>query len=100
MTAAPSHVTERESVVMSRAQARAAEAAARRIVRKTKIICTLGPATNTVERISALAHAGTNIARINMSHGDKASQGASIAKVHLVNANLPQPLAILADLKG
>ncbi|MCX7632680.1 MAG: pyruvate kinase, partial [Turneriella sp.] len=37
--------------------------------RKTKIICTIGPATNTLEKIRALAEAGMNIARINMSHG-------------------------------
>lgn len=102
MTAAPFQIvsSERESVVISKSQARAIEAGARRAVRKTKIICTLGPATNTVERIAALAHAGMNIARINMSHGDKATQGDLLAKVQEVNASLAQPIATLADLKG
>src|SRR5687768_11721671 len=102
MTAAPFHVVlqERESVVLSKAEARAAALTARRTVRKTKIICTLGPATATVERITALAHAGMNIARINMSHGDKAAHGSLLAKVQQVSASTGLPLATLADLKG
>jgi len=72
----------------------------RRDVRKTKIICTLGPATNSVERITALANAGMNIARINMSHGDHRAHGDLLSKVQAVNTGLARPIATLADLKG
>jgi len=70
------------------------------VLRKTKIICTLGPASSTVERIGALARAGMNVVRINMSHGDKASQTALLRAAQTVSRSLPHPLATLLDLKG
>jgi pyruvate kinase len=102
MNAAPFQVVPapRESQVLTREVPRPGLLAERQDVRKTKIICTLGPASGTVERITALARAGMNIARINMSHGDKAAQGELFRKVHLANQGLARPIATLADLKG
>lgn len=71
-----------------------------RELRKTKIICTLGPASGNAERIGALARAGMNIARINMSHGDKAAQLDLLQKAQNVSRSLPHPIATLIDLKG
>ncbi len=71
-----------------------------RELRKTKIICTLGPASGSVERITALARAGMNIARINMSHGDKPAQLDLLHKAQTVSRALPHPIATLIDLKG
>jgi pyruvate kinase len=54
--------------------------------RKTKIVCTIGPTSNTKEMIRKLAEAGMNVARLNMSHGDHASHkkvsGSSLFKGH------------------
>ena len=49
--------------------------------RKTKIICTLGPATSDINMIRKLADAGMNIARLNMSHGDHKFHGDLIQKI-------------------
>ena len=50
-------------------------------MKKTKIICTLGPASDTEEKISALIDAGMNVARINFSHGTYEEQADKIEKV-------------------
>ena len=67
---------------------------------RTKIVCTLGPATSSPERIRALVEGGMDVARINMSHGDH--EGHAVAMGHLREAagELGRPLAILADLAG
>lgn len=69
-------------------------------IRKTKIICTIGPATADVEKIKALADAGMNIARLNMSHGDHKFHGSIIKKIKTINKNLKYPIAILLDTQG
>ena len=74
--------------------------AATRDFRHTKIVCTLGPASSTPERIEQLAAAGMNIARLNMSHGDHASHREVIRVVHERNARLDHPIALLLDLRG
>ena len=74
--------------------------AATRDFRHTKIVCTLGPASSTPERIEQLAAAGMNIARLNMSHGDHASHLEVIRVVHERNARLDHPIALLLDLRG
>ncbi len=68
--------------------------------RRTRIVCTLGPATASEERIEALVRAGMDVARLNFSHGDYAEHGATIARVRAVAARLGQPVAILQDLQG
>ena len=75
-------------------------------MRFTKIVCTLGPSSRTKDQILALAHAGMNIARINLSHGTLAEHLAVIAKIKGINEDLrkengPQTcVGILLDTKG
>ena len=69
-------------------------------MRKTKIICTIGPATNSLAVLSQLAEAGMNVARLNMSHGDHASHAAVIANIRQLNSTRSQPIAILLDTQG
>jgi len=69
-------------------------------VRKTRIIATIGPATEHPDTLEQLARAGMNVARINMSHGSHASAGAVIDAIHALNQRLPHPVAILLDTQG
>ncbi|RYR56080.1 hypothetical protein Ahy_A05g021885 isoform A [Arachis hypogaea] len=69
--------------------------------RKTKIVCTIGPSTNTKEMIWKLAEAGMNVARLNMSHGDHASHQKVIDLVKEYNAQAKDNvIAIMLDTKG
>ncbi|KAF7131501.1 hypothetical protein RHSIM_Rhsim09G0202700 [Rhododendron simsii] len=69
--------------------------------RKTKIVCTIGPSTNTKEMIWSLAEAGMNVARLNMSHGDHASHQIVIDLVKEYNSqNKDNVIAIMLDTKG
>ena len=68
--------------------------------RRTKIVCTLGPATATEERIEALARAGMDVARINFSHGTLDVHAATIARVRAVSRRLGRAIAVLQDLQG
>jgi len=67
---------------------------------KTKIICTIGPATESLEMMEALLRAGMNIARLNFSHGDFSSHGKIIKKLRTASEKTGQRLAIMADLPG
>ena len=69
-------------------------------MRKTKIICTVGPATSNKTMLKAMADAGMNIVRLNMSHGDHASHQAVIDAITEINQQRSQPLAILMDTQG
>jgi pyruvate kinase len=68
--------------------------------RRTKIVCTLGPATSSPDRIAALMEAGMDVARINFSHGDHETHGRTIAAVREVSERMGRPIAIIADLQG
>ena len=68
--------------------------------RKTKIVCTIGPATDSPEQIQALLEAGMNVARLNFSHGNHAEHGQRITHLRSVAETLRTPLAILQDLAG
>lgn len=69
--------------------------------RKTKIVCTIGPSTNTREQIWKLAEAGMNVARLNMSHGDHASHQKVIDLVKEYNAQVKDNvIAIMLDTKA
>ncbi|XP_057798592.1 plastidial pyruvate kinase 2 [Salvia miltiorrhiza] len=71
------------------------------VSRKTKIVCTIGPSTNTREMIWKLAEAGMNVARLNMSHGDHASHQKVIDLVKEYNAqSKDNVIAIMLDTKG
>ncbi len=69
-------------------------------MRRSKIVCTLGPATNTEEKIRSLMHAGMNVVRINRSHGTQAEADEQIALVRKVEKEFENPVAILVDLQG
>lgn len=69
-------------------------------MRKTKIICTIGPATESIEMLEKLANAGMNVARLNMSHGDHESHAKIIQAIQRLNKKLDHPIAILLDTQG
>ena len=69
-------------------------------MRKTKIVCTLGPASDSEEMISRLMDAGMNVCRLNMSHGSYEEQGARIARIKRLREEKGIPVAILLDTKG
>ncbi len=69
-------------------------------LRKTKIICTLGPSTDNPEIIEKMVKAGMNVARLNFSHGTHEEQLKRINMVKEVRQRLNCPLAILLDTKG
>lgn len=69
-------------------------------MRKTKIICTIGPATESIEMLEKLANAGMNVARLNMSHGDHSSHTKIIQAIQTLNIKLSHPIAILLDTQG
>lgn len=67
---------------------------------KTKIVCTIGPASREPETLRQLMLAGMNVARLNFSHGDQAFHGENIARIRQASAELGRPVAILVDLQG
>lgn len=69
-------------------------------MRKTKIVCTLGPASSSEEIISEMMLAGMNVARLNFSHGTHESHKVQIEKVKKIREQLGLPVAILLDTKG
>jgi len=70
------------------------------MIRRTKIVATLGPATGTAARITALLDAGANVIRINASHGTPELRAQWIGLVREAAATRDQPVAILVDLQG
>lgn len=71
------------------------------VIRKTKIICTIGPATADKKMIQALAEAGMNVARLNMSHGNHDFHRSIIRNIKSLNKDvLKNPIAILLDTQG
>jgi pyruvate kinase len=68
--------------------------------RRTKIICTIGPATHGYEKIEALYHAGMNLVRINMSHSDHAAAGQIVNWVKTLNRKVRYPVPVLLDTQG
>jgi pyruvate kinase len=69
-------------------------------MRKTKIVCTLGPTSSTPEMIEALINAGMNTARLNFSHGDHETHRRVYATVREISTRMGQPVAVLQDLQG
>jgi pyruvate kinase len=68
--------------------------------RRTKIVCTLGPATATAARLSELVDAGMDVARLNFSHGTHAEHSAIYDMVREISAERGRPVGVLADLQG
>lgn len=69
-------------------------------MRKTKIICTMGPATDDIEVLRAMARAGMNVARFNFSHGSHEEHKQRIDRVKAVREEYDLPIALLLDTKG
>ncbi|OHT16583.1 pyruvate kinase [Tritrichomonas foetus] len=69
-------------------------------MRKTKIICTIGPASEDPEVIKKLINAGMNVARFNMSHGIHSEHAKKMATVRSVAQAMGKPVGILLDTKG
>ena len=69
-------------------------------MRKTKIICTIGPACESEEMLTQLCEAGMNVARLNFSHGTHADHLERIQRIKRVREKLGLPIAIMLDTKG
>ena len=69
-------------------------------MRKTKIVCTIGPACNNEETLTGMCLAGMNVARLNFSHGTHEDHKKNIELIRSVREKLGLPIAILLDTKG
>ena len=69
-------------------------------MRKTKIICTIGPASENEATLTAMCQAGMNVARLNFSHGSHPEHKKKIDLIKSVREKLDLPIAILLDTKG
>lgn len=69
-------------------------------MRKTKIVCTIGPASESKEMLEKLVQAGMNVARLNFSHGDFEEHGARVKTIREVSRESGKTVAILLDTKG
>ncbi len=69
-------------------------------MRKTKIVCTIGPACNNEETLTKMCLAGMNVARLNFSHGTHEDHLKNIELIKRVREKLGLPIAILLDTKG
>lgn len=69
-------------------------------MRKTKIVCTIGPASSTLEKLKELIQAGMNVARLNFSHGTYEEHRARIEMIRRASLQTGITVAILLDIKG
>ena len=69
-------------------------------MRRAKIVCTIGPATDSAEAIVNLVNAGMNVARLNMSHGDHILHAKRVGWIRDAARIAGRPIGILADLQG
>ena len=70
------------------------------MTRRAKIVCTLGPSTDTPERARALIEAGMDVARLNFSHGEHSEHGRRFQEVRQAAEAAGRNVAVLADLQG
>jgi pyruvate kinase len=70
------------------------------VARRAKIVCTLGPSTDSPERVRALVEAGMDVARLNFSHGEHSEHGRRFREVRQAAEAAGRNLAVLADLQG
>jgi pyruvate kinase len=68
--------------------------------RRAKIVCTLGPATSSLEQVTALVESGMDVARLNFSHGSHADHEAAYRAVRQASDRTGHAVAVLADLQG
>lgn len=69
-------------------------------MRKTKIVCTIGPASESIEKLEQLIEAGMNVARLNFSHGSHEEHGARIKNIREASKKTGKTVGILLDTKG
>ena len=69
-------------------------------MRRTKIVCTIGPASHEPAVLAKLIVAGMDVARLNFSHGSLASHGEVLGKIRAASADAGREIAILQDLPG
>ena len=69
-------------------------------MRRAKIVATIGPATESEDKLRALMLAGLDVARINMSHGEREHHGEVIDRIRRVAKDLKKPVAVMMDLSG
>ena len=69
-------------------------------MKKTKIVCTIGPKTESEEMLTKMLDAGMNVMRLNFSHGDYAEHGQRIKNLRNVMSKTGKKAAILLDTKG
>ncbi len=69
-------------------------------MRKTKIICTIGPSSQNEETLTQLCEAGMDVARLNFSHGTHEEQQKKVDLVKKVREKMELPIAIMLDTKG
>ena len=70
------------------------------LLRRTKIVATIGPASNSPEVMRQLIFAGMDVARVNFSHGDKQGHARTISTLREISRELDTPITILQDLQG
>lgn len=68
--------------------------------RRTKIVCTIGPASESPEMLEKLIKAGMNVARLNFSHGNHEEHGSRIKNIREISAKMNRYIGIMADTKG
>ena len=68
--------------------------------RRAKIVCTLGPATDSLDKVIELVEAGMNVARLNMSHGDHETHLRRLSWVRQAAESVGRPIGVFADLQG
>src|SRR4051812_43124391 len=68
--------------------------------RRAKIVCTLGPATSSLEQVTALVESGMDVARLNFSHGAHADHATAYRLVREASDRTGRAVAVLADLQG
>ncbi len=71
-----------------------------KMLRKTKLVCTIGPATRSSGMIEKLVRAGMNVARVNFSYGTVEEHAEVIRSIRSVSSGLGRPVAVLLDLPG
>ena len=69
-------------------------------MKRTKIVATIGPASEKQATLERMMRAGMNVCRLNMSHGDYAWHSRAIRTIRVTARRVGEPVAILADLQG
>ena len=70
------------------------------MIRRTKIVCTIGPSSDSEEMLVKMMNAGMNVARVNFSHGTHEYHREVIRRIKRLRRTLERPVAILQDLQG